>query len=81
MESVSPTKHEQQKADFERDRQEEFLMDAIGDIKNQECEHTPDLLEYLGTDDKGDQIHQIYQCKCGKRVTEIFTSDGIEVSE
>jgi hypothetical protein len=72
---------EKLRTELDKDRQEERLLDTIGDIQQEECLHTPDLLEYIDTEDKGDLMHQIYQCKCGKKVTEVFTLCGSKVSE
>jgi len=72
---------EQLKTELDKDRHGERLLEAIGGIQKEECLHTPDLLEYINTEDKGDRIHQVYQCRCGKEVTEIFTLFGTKVSE
>jgi hypothetical protein len=37
-----------------------------------ECEHTPDRLDLLGTDYCDDRIIQHFSCRCGKNVDEIF---------
>ena len=81
MESISPNKHDQPEAEFDKDRQDEFLLDAIGDIKVDQCEHTPDLWQKIDHIDDGDQIVNVYKCKCGKTVEEIFALSDTRVSE
>ena len=69
------------KGDLERNRQQEFLLEALEDIPEKEtCEHTPDKLIPTCTDYEGDRIIQRFQCICGKRVQEIFTLSKTQVS-
>ena len=81
MESISPNTRNKPKTEFDKDRQDEFLSDAIGDIKADQCEHTPDLWHQIDHIDDGDQIINVYKCKCGKTVEEIFALSGTRVSE
>ena len=81
MESISPNTRNKPKTEFDKDRQDEFLSDAIGDIKADQCEHTPDLLDHIGWDCRGDEVIHICRCACGKTVTEIFRHSVTEVSE
>ena len=69
------------KGAFEKDRQQNFLMEALEDIPREEtCEHTPDKLIPTNTDYDGDRIIQSFQCACGKSVQEVFTLSKTTVS-
>jgi hypothetical protein len=68
--------------DAERDRQDEFLLDALGGIPEEEvCFHTPDKLDLIDSEYRGDEIVHIYKCNCGKTVTETFKHWDTKVSE
>ena len=57
-----------------REKQEEFLLDALAGVEEKtECEHTPDQLDFVDWEHKGDSVEHIFQCNCGKTVTETFT--------
>ena len=67
--------------EFKRDRQEEFLLDALQRIEGEEgCEHTPDTLNLIDTEYQGDMIIHHFECKCGKSIEEIFTLSETKVS-
>jgi len=52
----------------------EPMADTLEGISaKEECFHTPDLLEHLGSDYQGDAIVHTYRCSCGKTVKETFT--------
>ena len=38
-----------------------------------ECLHTPDNLEFINEIQKSDEIIREYDCKCGKRIQNIYT--------
>ena len=66
---------------YNSDRQDEFLMEALEGILEEEiCEHTPEKLDLLDTDYQGDRIIHHSQCECGKRVKEIFTLSETKIS-
>ena len=68
--------------EFKRDRQEESLLDALQRIEGEEgCEHTPDTLNLIDTEDQGDRIIHHFECKCGKNIEEIFTLSETKVSK
>jgi hypothetical protein len=56
--------------DPEKDKQEEYLMDALG--HEQECVHEPHQLNHLGSDEGGEEIAHYYQCECGKEIKDLF---------
>ena len=67
--------------EFKKDRQEDCLLDALQRIEGEEgCEHTPDTLNLIDTDDQGDMIIHHFECKCGKNIEEIFTLSETKVS-
>ena len=67
--------------EFKRDRQEEFLLDALQRIEGEQgCEHTPDTLNLIDTEYQGDMIIHHFECKCGKNIEEIFTLSETKVS-
>jgi len=67
--------------ELEKDRQEEFLIDALQGIQNQQgCEHTHDMRNLMDTDSLGDTIIHHFECKCGKSVEEIFTLSKTRIS-
>ena len=37
------------------------------------CEHLPDQLNFVDMAYKGNEIHCYYECRCGKRVMEVFS--------
>jgi len=60
--------------EFKKDRQEEFLLEALQRIEGEErCEHTID------TEYQDDMIIQHFECKCGKSIEEIFTLSETKV--
>ena len=66
---------------FKKEREEEFLIDALEGIQGEDiCEHTPDKLDLIGTDYHGDKIIQHFRCQCGKSVKEIYTLIETKVS-
>ena len=69
------------KGDLEKDRQQDFLMEAREDVPGEEtCEHTPDKLIPTKIDYEEDRIIQGFQCTCGKNIQEIFTLSKTTVS-
>ena len=67
--------------EFKRNRQEEFLLDALQRIEGEErCEHMPDTLNLIDTEYQGDMIIHHFECKCGKSIEEIFTLSETKVS-
>ena len=69
------------KGDIEKNRQQDFLMEALEDVPVEEtCEHTPDKLIPTNIDYEGDRIIQRFQCTCGKSAQEIFTLSKTTVS-
>jgi hypothetical protein len=60
--------------DFEKEREQKFLLDELQSIQEVElCLHEPFQLDLMGCDYNGDKIIHIFQCKCGKKVTEFFS--------
>ena len=52
----------------------EPLINTLESISaKEECFHTPDRLDHLGSDYQGDAIVHAYRCSCGKTVKETFT--------
>ena len=69
------------KGAFEKNRQQEFLMEALEDVQGEEtCEHTREKLIPTNIYYGGERIIQRFQCICGKSVHEIFTLSKTKVS-
>ena len=71
--------------DLVQDRGDELLLDALEgepEKHQEECFHTPDILEPIDLEDLGDEIIRVSKCHCcGEIIKEIFTSSGIDVAE
>ena len=84
VESLTATeKIENQKDDIDinKERQQEFLLDDLQSIQEEDlCLHEPFQLDLMGCEYNGDEIIHIFQCKCGKEVTEFFRLSKREVS-
>ena len=69
-------------AERKKDRNEEFLFDALIGIEEEEtCEHMPDMLIPMDIDYLGDTIIHRFNCKCGKIIHEIFRLSEVKVSD
>ena len=55
-----------QSLNFEKqEREQGYLMDALEGISNQGmCEHTPDVLEYQGTEMTTHGLASFFECGC-----------------
>ena len=56
----------------QNERGKEYWNPAEDVAGEHECEHTPDKLRMIDEVYHGDTIEHVFQCKCGKTVTEIF---------
>ncbi len=57
------------------DRQDDFLQDALEEIRcDNECFHTPDQLDLIGMNEDDHGIVQYFKCSCGKKIRELFRS-------
>ena len=81
-------KHSEQKIeeylndDLENDRKMQLLMDAMeGWQETVICSHTPDSLELIDWQYRGDEVMCILRCRCGKAVTEIFKYFETRISD
>jgi len=84
VESLTETKgleNQNDNINFEKERQQEFLLDELQSIQEEDlCLHEPFQLDLMGCEYNGDEIIHIFQCKCGKEVTEFFRLSKREVS-
>jgi hypothetical protein len=59
-------------------RQEEHAWDALEGIKaEEECIHTPDMLEFVGMEQSKAGIVLRYRCSCGKEIEEIANLQAV----
>jgi len=82
-----PKSNEALDTDFDpvQDRKDELLFDALEDElrkHQEECFHTADMLEPIDLEDCGDEIIRVCKCHCcGEIIKELFTSNGIDLTE
>ncbi len=75
------TENQSSSCDYEKDRNQEFLLDEMQGINADVlCLHEPFQLDLMNCEYNGDVIVHIFQCKCGKKVTEFFRLSKREVS-
>ena len=72
--------HKDIESEIEKDCNDEFAMDALMGIEEEEtCEHMPDMLIPMDIDYLGDTIIHRFNCKCGKIIHEIFRLSEVKV--
>ncbi len=67
--------------DFKSERSQELLIDELQGIPKEDlCFHEPHQTDLVNWEQNGDEIIQIFQCECGKEVTELFRLSERKVS-
>jgi len=70
--------------DPEEDRNTEFLMEALeGETHpgEESCFHTPDLLVHINSEYDDDVITEVFKCRCGKKVEDVYTHSHTNLGE
>ena len=71
------------KADHnEREKEQILLNDVLAfEHETDNCEHTMDSLDFIDWEYRGDKVECLHRCRCGKKVTEIFSYIKTRISD
>jgi len=68
--------------ELENDRKLQLSMDAKEILQETTiCRHTPDSLDIIDWEYRGDEVMCLLRCRCGKAVTEIFKYFETRISD